>query len=101
VGSAQLNAAGVAAITPTLAAGAYEIVATYEGNANAIGSASAALACSGTSLLTCSGAAPLLLMVALATTQTTLTVSPHTAAAASPIAFTATVTGNGVTPTAA
>ena len=99
VGSAQLNAAGGAAITPTLAAGAYEIVATYEGNANAIGSASAALACSGTSLLTCSGAAPLLLMVALATTQTTLTVSPHTAAAASPIAFTATVTGNGVTPT--
>ncbi len=99
LGSAALNASGVAVITPTLATGAYEIVATYEGNSNAIGSASAALACSGTSLLTCSGAAPLLLMVTLATTQTAFTVSPTTAVASSSIAFTATVTGNGVTPT--
>ncbi len=99
LGSASLNPSGVAAITLTLVAGAYEVVATYQGNSNAIGSSSASLACSGASQLTCSGGGPLLLMVVFATTQTALSVSPLTAAAASPIAFSATVTGSGVTPT--
>jgi hypothetical protein len=99
LGSAAVNASGVAAVTLTLVAGTYEVVATYQGNPNAIGSASASLACSGSSQLTCSGGGPLLLAVAFAATQTALTVAPTTAAAASPIAFSATVTGNGVTPT--
>jgi hypothetical protein len=99
LGSAALNASGVAAVTLTLVAGTYEVVATYQGNANAIGSSSASLACSGSSQLTCSGGGPLLLAVAFAATQTALAVVPTTAAAASPIAFSATVTGNGVTPT--
>ena len=53
----SINASGVAAISPVLAAGAYEIVATYEGNANALASASVCPACSTVRrLLTCSSA---------------------------------------------
>ncbi|MGA3132266.1 MAG: Ig-like domain repeat protein [Terracidiphilus sp.] len=98
LGSALLNGSGVATITPTLAAGAYEVIATYGGNANATGSGSAALACSGSPLLTCSGGAPLFYAVVLATTQTALTVSPNPAIVFGAITFSATVTGNGATP---
>jgi large repetitive protein len=83
LGSASLNASGVATITPTLAPGAYQIVATYMGNTNGIGSASA----------------PLSYSVVLATTQTALAVTPSPALVLNPVTFTATVTGNGVTPT--
>jgi hypothetical protein len=83
LGSAPLNASGVATITPTLAAGSYQIVATFSGDANTVGSAST----------------PLSYSVALATTQTALTVTPAPAVILSPITFTATVTGNGVAPT--
>ena len=83
LGSAMLNGSGVATITTTLAAGSYQIVATYGGNANGATSASAALPYS----------------VVLATTQTALTVTPNPASVLSPITFTATVTGNGITPT--
>jgi len=82
LGSASLNASGVAAITLTLAAGSYQIVAAYGGDSNALGSVSSLLSYS----------------VALATTQTALTVTPSPAVVASPITFTATVTGNGATP---
>jgi sugar lactone lactonase YvrE len=99
LGSATLNASGVATITPTLAPGSYQVVATYGGNANAIGSGSAALACSGSPLITCSGAAPLFYAVVLATTQTALTVSPNPAIVFAAVTFSATVTGNGATPT--
>ena len=83
LGSASLNASGVAAITPTLAPGSYQIVATYMGNANGIGSAST----------------PLSYSVVLATTQTALAVTPSPALVLSSITFTATVTGNSVAPT--
>ena len=83
LGSASLNASGVATITPTLAPGSYQIVATYQGNANGLSSASA----------------PLPYSVVLATTQTALAVTPSPALVLNPITFTATVTGNGVTPT--
>jgi len=84
LGSAALNASSVATITPTLPVGSYQIVATYAGNSNGLGSASA----------------PLPYTVVLATTQTALQVTPSpTALVLSPITFTATVTGNGVTPT--
>jgi sugar lactone lactonase YvrE len=83
LGSASLNASGVATITPTLAPGAYQIVATYMGNTNGIGSASA----------------PLSYSVVLATTQTALAVTPSPALVLNPITLTATVTGNGITPT--
>jgi hypothetical protein len=83
LGSAALNASGVATITPTLPAGSYQIVATFSGDANTASSASA----------------PLSYTVALAITQTALTVTPSPAVILSPIAFTATVTGAGGTPT--
>jgi hypothetical protein len=83
LGSAALNAMGVATITPTLAAGSYQIVATFSGDANTAVSASA----------------PLSYSVMLITTQTALIVTPDPGVILSPITFTATVTGNGVTPT--
>ncbi len=86
-GSTQLGSApltsGTATITPALAPGAYQIVAIYSGDANDLGSASAALP----------------LTVAQAATQTALTVSPDPALVQAPITFTANVTGNGGTPT--
>ncbi len=81
-GSVPVNASGVATITPTLAAGSYTIVATFSGDPNTVGSASA----------------PFPYTVALVTTQTALTVMPSLGVILSPITFTATVTGNGVTP---
>ena len=82
LGSATLSA-GTAVITPALAPGAYQIVATYSGDADNGGSASAALP----------------LAVVQATTQTALTVAPNPALVQVPITFTAKVTGNGGTPT--
>jgi hypothetical protein len=83
LGSAPLNSSGAAIITPTLAAGSYQIVATYSGNASIGGSASAPLAYS----------------VVGATTQTSLTVTPSPALILAPITFTATISGNDPTPT--
>ena len=82
LGSATLSA-GTAAITPALAPGSYQIVATYSGDADDAGSASAALP----------------LTVVQATTQTALSVTPNPALVQAPITFTAKVTGNGGTPT--
>ena len=83
LGSAPLTNGGTATITPALAQGSYQIVATYSGDANNQGSASA----------------PLPLTVVQATTQTALVVAPNPALVLAPITFTATVTGNGATPT--
>jgi len=83
LGSAAVNASGVATITPTLAAGPYQIVATFSGDANTAGSASAALSYT----------------VALATTQTALTVTPNPAVILTAVTFTATVTSSGAAPT--
>lgn len=96
LGSASLNASGVAAISLTLAAGNYPLVASYEGNANALGSASNLPACSVVSPAVCSGSGPLLYTVFPDLTQTVLVVSPANAVAASPVAFTATVTTAGL-----
>lgn len=83
LGSAPLTAARTATITPALAPGSYQIVATYSGDANNQGSASA----------------PLPLTVVQATTQTALAIAPNPALVLASITFTATVTGNGGTPT--
>ncbi|HEY1804172.1 MAG TPA: Ig-like domain repeat protein [Terracidiphilus sp.] len=83
LGSAPVGAGGTATITPALAQGSYQIVATYNGDANNQGSASA----------------PFPLTVAQATTQTALVVAPNPALVLAPITLTATVTGNGGTPT--
>ena len=83
LGSAPLTNGGTATITPALAQGSYQIVATYSGDANNQGSSSA----------------PLPLTVAQATTQTALVVAPNPALVLAPITFTASVTGNGGTPT--
>jgi len=79
LGSAPLSAAGTATITPALAQGSYQIVATYSGDSNNSGSASA----------------PLALTVVPAATETALTVSPNPALVQVPITFTAQVLGNG------
>ncbi len=83
LGSAPVSNAGTATITPALAQGSYQIVATYSGDANNQGSASA----------------PLSLIVSQATTQAALVVAPNPALVLVPITFTATVTGNGGAPT--
>ena len=83
LGSAPVSNTGTATITPALAQGSYQIVATYSGDANNLGSASA----------------PLPLTVSQATTQTALAVAPNPALVLAPITFTATVTGNGGAPT--
>jgi len=83
LGSAPVSNTGTATITPALAQGSYQIVATYSGDANNQGSASA----------------PLPLTVSQATTQTALVVAPNPALVLAPITFTATVTGNGGAPT--
>jgi len=83
LGTANLAANGKASITPSLAPGSYQVVATYSGNTQAGTSASA----------------PLPLTIVQATTQTTLNVNPVQGLVTQPIVFTATVTGNGATPT--
>jgi hypothetical protein len=82
LGSAPVNA-GTATITPALGPGTYQIIATYSGDANDTGSASAAFP----------------LTVSQAATQTALIVAPDPALVQQPITFTAQVTGNGGTPT--
>jgi hypothetical protein len=74
---------GAAIINPVLAAGTYQVIATYSGDTNYNGSASAATT----------------LTVNLAAPATTLVATPNPAPVTSTITFTATVTGNGVTPT--
>jgi hypothetical protein len=74
---------GAATITPTLAVGPYQVVATYAGNANLGGSTSAAYP----------------LVINTAATSTALTVTPMSAPVGSTITFSATVTGKGVAPT--
>ena len=83
LGSAPLNNAGTATITPALAQGSYQIVATYSGDANDLGSASA----------------PLALTVAQAISLTALNITPNPALVLSPITFTANVASNGGAPT--
>ncbi len=83
LGVATLAANGKATITPLLAPGSYQIVATYSGNAQTNTSASS----------------PLPLSIVQATTQTALNVNPSMGLVTQPITFTATVTGSGATPT--
>jgi sugar lactone lactonase YvrE len=83
LGSATLTS-GAASITPTLALGSYQVVATYQpSNPNAGASTSS----------------PFPYTVVLATTQTTLVVAPNPDLVLTPITFTALVAGNGGTPT--
>ncbi|MGH9607619.1 MAG: Ig-like domain repeat protein [Terracidiphilus sp.] len=83
LGSATLGAGGIAAVTPILTPGSYQIVASYGGDANDNLSASA----------------PLPYTVVLATTQTVVTSSQNSALVQAPVVFTAKVTGNGGIPT--
>ena len=83
LGVANLTANGTATITPLLAPGSYQIVATYSGNTQASASVSN----------------PLSLTIVQASTQTALAVNPIQGLVAQPIVFTATVTGSGATPT--
>jgi hypothetical protein len=82
LGTGTLNN-GVATISPALAAGNYQVVATYAGSGNLGASTSAAYP----------------LVINTATTAVALTVTPTTAPLGSTITFSATVTGNGVAPT--
>ncbi|MGA3264707.1 MAG: Ig-like domain repeat protein, partial [Terracidiphilus sp.] len=84
MGSTSLTAGGTATINPVLGPGQYNIVATYSGDSNDNGSASAP---------------PYVLTVNLATTQTVVTPSPNPSRVLSPVTFTAVVTGNGGIPT--
>jgi len=83
LGSAPLSNAGTATITPALAQSSYQIVATYSGDANDLGSASA----------------PLALTVAPAISLTALNITPNPALVLAPITFTANVASNGGAPT--
>lgn len=82
IGTANLNSAGVASINPILPPGAHAIVATYGGDSNDNGSASAAVP----------------LAVNLATTMVTVASSASPTIVLAPVTFTATVVGNGGTP---
>lgn len=83
LGSANVAANGTAALSVTLAPGSHALVATYSGDANDDGSASA----------------PLPYSVILATTSVALKSSGSPAVVLSPVTFTATVSGNGGIPT--
>ncbi len=83
LGSAPVGNGGTATITPALGQGSYQIVATYSGDSNNQGSASA----------------PFPLAVVQATTTTALTIAPNPALVLTPITFTANVTSNGGAPT--
>jgi hypothetical protein len=82
LGSVSLGTNGTAVITPMLAPGPHSIVATYSGDTNDNGSASA----------------PYSLNVNLATTATSVSVTPNPALVQAAVTFTATVTGNGAVP---
>jgi large repetitive protein len=83
LGTANVGAGGVASLNKTLFPGPHAIVATYSGDGNNNGSASA----------------PLALPINLATTSVALTSSASPATVLSPVTFTAAVTGNGGVPT--
>ncbi len=84
LGSGTLNGAGVASYsTAGLAVGSYSITAAYQGNANDSASTSAALPFS----------------VIQATTAVQLVSNRPSVVVTNPVTFTATVTGNGATPT--
>jgi hypothetical protein len=83
LGTAALSSTGTATINPVLAAGAYDVVATYSGDADDAGSASS----------------PLALTVNLGTSATTLVIAPNPATIGTAVTFTSIVTGNGVAPT--
>ena len=83
LGQAPLSAAGTATLSPLLAAGPHSLVATYAGDANDAGSVSAALA----------------LTVQLGTTTTAVASTPNPSLVQASVTYTATVTGNGGTPT--
>jgi hypothetical protein len=82
LGTATLASNGTASINPSLAKGSHSIVATYSGNAD-----------DNTSNAT------LVLIVNPATNTITVGANPSPATVKSNITFTATVTGNGATPT--
>lgn len=83
LGSATVGAHGIAVLAATLTPGAHALAASYTGDAN-----------DGTS-----ASAPLAFTVNLATTQVALSSSGSPAVVLSPVTFTATVSGNGGTPT--
>jgi hypothetical protein len=83
LGTANIGAGGTASLNKTLAPGPHAIVATYGGDANDNGSASA----------------PLALPINLASTSVALTSSASPATVLSTVTFTAVVTGNGGAPT--
>ena len=83
LGTANVGAGGTASLNKTLAPGPHAIVATYGGDANDNGSASA----------------PLALPINLAATSVALASSASPATVLSAVTFTAAVTGNGGVPT--
>jgi large repetitive protein len=83
LGTAALSSTGTATIAPALAAGAYTIVATYSGDTDDAGSASA----------------PLALTVNLGASTNTLVIAPNPATIGTAVTFTSIVTGDGVAPT--
>lgn len=83
LGTANVGANGTAALNVMLAPGGHALVATYSGDANDNGSASAAVP----------------FTVVLATTSVALKSSGSPAVVLSSVTFTATVSGNGGTPT--
>ncbi len=83
LGSAPLSAAGTATISPVFGPGNYTIVAAYSGDTDDGGSQSA----------------PLALTVGQAQTSVIVSAVPNPSSWLQPVAFAATVTGNGATPT--
>lgn len=82
-GGSGSSASGTATFSPMLAPGVHTLVATYSGDADNNGSASA----------------PLALTVNLATTAATVTVAPNPALVLAPVTCAVTVNGNGGPPT--
>ena len=82
LGNGTLNASGTVSITVNLGSGPHSIVATYAGDTNDTGSASA----------------PDAFTVQQAMTATALVGTPNPSTLGAAVAFTATVTGNGATP---
>jgi hypothetical protein len=83
IGSLALGASGSVTISPKLAPGTHSIVATYSGDLDSSGSLST----------------PLTYTVNQATTAVTVLVAPNPVLVLAPITLTATVTGNGGSPT--
>lgn len=83
LGGAALGVNGTAVIQPALAVGSHSIVAAYEGDLDDAASSSA----------------PLALTVVLATTDIVVASTPNPSVVESAVIFTASVTGNGASPT--